>query len=193
MRVRRVGLAALLTALVLTLGTVAAAQTTAPQYSPDVPPETVIKKHPKKRTVRSSASFVSFTFLSDEAGSRFQCKIDKKPFHSCGSPDAGGVPDLVWVGFAKHKFRVRAIDVSGDVDASPAEYRFTVVRARKRPQGGGGTGCTAGYSPCIPPGSDVDCAGGGGNGPRYVQGPVTVTGSDPYGLDANNDGVGCET
>src|SRR5213076_1665016 len=52
--------------------------------------------------------------------------------------------------------------------------------------------CTPGYSPCIPPGSDVDCAGGGGDGPRYVQGPVRVTGSDPYDLDGNGDGVGCE-
>jgi hypothetical protein len=52
--------------------------------------------------------------------------------------------------------------------------------------------CTPGYSPCIAPGSDVDCAGGSGNGPRYVVGPVYVTGSDPYGLDADGDGVGCE-
>jgi hypothetical protein len=53
--------------------------------------------------------------------------------------------------------------------------------------------CTPGYSPCIPPGPDVDCAGGGGNGPRYVEGPIRVTGSDPYGLDGDNDGIGCET
>jgi hypothetical protein len=52
--------------------------------------------------------------------------------------------------------------------------------------------CTPGYSPCIPPGPDVDCAGGTGDGPRYVQGPVIVTGSDPYGLDRDGDGVGCE-
>lgn len=52
--------------------------------------------------------------------------------------------------------------------------------------------CTPGYSPCIPPGPDVDCAGGSGDGPRYVQGPVYVTGSDPYGLDRDGDGVGCE-
>jgi hypothetical protein len=50
-----------------------------------------------------------------------------------------------------------------------------------------------GYSPCIPPGPDVDCAGGTGDGPRYVEGPVTVTGSDPYGLDGDGDGVGCES
>jgi len=51
--------------------------------------------------------------------------------------------------------------------------------------------CTPGYDPCIPPGSDVDCAGGSGNGPRYV-GPTRVTGSDPYDLDRDNDGWGCE-
>lgn len=49
-----------------------------------------------------------------------------------------------------------------------------------------------GYSPCIAPGADVDCAGGSGNGPRYVDGPVSVGGSDPYDLDSDGDGVGCE-
>lgn len=48
-----------------------------------------------------------------------------------------------------------------------------------------------GYDPCITPGPDVDCAGGAGNGPRYT-GPVRVTGSDPYGLDSDGDGYGCE-
>lgn len=54
--------------------------------------------------------------------------------------------------------------------------------------------CTSGYSPCIPPGPDVDCAGGSGNGPRYVQGPIIVDHAfgDPYGLDRDGDGVGCE-
>lgn len=58
--------------------------------------------------------------------------------------------------------------------------------------GASGGGCTPGYSPCIAPGSDVDCEGGGGDGPRYVGGPVQVSGSDPYALDSNHDGVGCE-
>jgi hypothetical protein len=52
--------------------------------------------------------------------------------------------------------------------------------------------CTPGYSPCLPPASDYDCAGGSGNGPEYVYGTVKVTGSDPYGLDADGDGLGCE-
>jgi hypothetical protein len=49
-----------------------------------------------------------------------------------------------------------------------------------------------GYDPCIEPGDDVDCEGGSGDGPRYVAGPVDVSGSDPYGLDTDYDGVGCE-
>jgi resuscitation-promoting factor RpfB len=46
---------------------------------------------------------------------------------------------------------------------------------------------------CVPVASDVDCAGGSGNGPAYVRGPVTVIGSDIYDLDRDGDGVGCDT
>ena len=53
--------------------------------------------------------------------------------------------------------------------------------------------CHPSYTPCIPDeGTDVDCAGGSGNGPRYVNGPVDVHGTDEYRLDADSDGVGCE-
>jgi resuscitation-promoting factor RpfB len=53
-------------------------------------------------------------------------------------------------------------------------------------------GCDPNYSPCVPIASDVDCAGGSGNGPAYVEGPVTVIGSDIYDLDRDGDGIGCE-
>jgi hypothetical protein len=53
-------------------------------------------------------------------------------------------------------------------------------------------GCDPNYEPCVPIASDVDCAGGKGNGPAYVQGPVNVIGTDVYGLDADDDGIGCE-
>jgi hypothetical protein len=52
--------------------------------------------------------------------------------------------------------------------------------------------CSAGYKPCLPPASDYDCAGGSGNGPGYADGPIYVSGSDPYDLDADGDGVACE-
>ncbi len=52
--------------------------------------------------------------------------------------------------------------------------------------------CTPGYDPCLPPASDYDCAGGKGNGPKFVRGPVRVTGNDIYDLDRDHDGIGCE-
>jgi hypothetical protein len=56
------------------------------------------------------------------------------------------------------------------------------------------TNCTEGYSPCLPPASDYDCYGGSGNGPAYTDPGVVydVTGSDPYDLDSDSDGYGCE-
>ncbi len=55
-----------------------------------------------------------------------------------------------------------------------------------------GNNCNPNYTPCVPNASDVDCAGGSGNGPAYVQGPVRVIGNDVYDLDSDNDGIGCE-
>ena len=46
---------------------------------------------------------------------------------------------------------------------------------------------------CLDPtASDYDCAGGSGNGPKYVQDPVRVRPPDPFDLDADADGLGCE-
>ncbi len=45
---------------------------------------------------------------------------------------------------------------------------------------------------CVPIASDVDCAGGSGNGPAYVTGPVKVIGTDIYDLDRDGDGIGCD-
>ena len=47
--------------------------------------------------------------------------------------------------------------------------------------------CHPSYSPCLPITGDLNCGDLAGG-----QKPVTVTGSDPYGLDADDDGVGCE-
>jgi hypothetical protein len=52
--------------------------------------------------------------------------------------------------------------------------------------------CSPNYSGCVPIASDVDCAGGSGDGPAYVSGPVKVIGTDIYRLDADHDGFGCE-
>lgn len=52
--------------------------------------------------------------------------------------------------------------------------------------------CDPNYGGCVPVAPDVDCAGGSGNGPAYVAGPVTVVGEDVYDLDRDGDGTGCE-
>ena len=44
--------------------------------------------------------------------------------------------------------------------------------------------CTPGYKPCLPPRADYTC--------RDIKGSVLVTGSDPYLLDKDHDGVGCD-
>jgi hypothetical protein len=55
-------------------------------------------------------------------------------------------------------------------------------------------GCDSNYADaCVPIASDVDCAGGSGNGPAYVVGPVRIIGSDIYDLDRDGDGIACDS
>jgi hypothetical protein len=47
---------------------------------------------------------------------------------------------------------------------------------------------------CLDPDAvDYDCAGGSGDGPEYVEGPIRVRPPDPFDLDREGDGVGCES
>ena len=47
---------------------------------------------------------------------------------------------------------------------------------------------------CLDPdAADYDCAGGSGDGPEYVDGPVRVRPPDPFDLDREGDGWGCES
>lgn len=71
----------------------------------------------------------------------------------------------------------------------------TKVAARQAPAAASTStsNCDPNYSgACVPIASDVDCAGGSGNGPAYVAGPVRVVGTDIYHLDSNGNGIGCE-
>ena len=63
-----------------------------------------------------------------------------------------------------------------------------------RPAAAPASGCHPEYSgACLPPNSsDVDCASGSGNGPDYAEGPFQITGSDPYDLDRDGNGIACE-
>jgi len=95
---------------------------------------------------------------------------------------------------SKRKGTVVSQSPSGGTPAHPGRS-VSLVTAKPALSGGNGVKCTPGYSPCLPLGpSDYDCAGGSGNGPAYTEpGAVyTVSGSDPYDLDSDNDGSGCE-
>jgi CSLREA domain-containing protein len=83
------------------------------------PPETTIVKGAKRKIEATSATF---RFGSSEAGSRFECKLDRSPFRGCGSPER-----YRSLRPGRHVFRVRAIDAAGNVDATPARRRWRVV------------------------------------------------------------------
>jgi hypothetical protein len=63
------------------------------------------------------------------------------------------------------------------------------VQHQSAPSIGGGTGaCEPGYSPCLPRVGDLNC-----NEIPAAKKPVRVTGSDPYRLDADHNGIGCQS
>ncbi len=82
-------------------------------------PQTTITKEPSNRLEKPAAVY---KFRSDEPGSTFECKIDKKPFKSCTSPKR-----LKRLDEGSHSFKVRAIDEAGNVDKSADTDRFKVV------------------------------------------------------------------
>jgi hypothetical protein len=76
------------------------------------PPNTRLTASPSRRT---RAHRARFRFASTEAGSRFQCKLDRRRWTACRSPRA-----YVRLKRGVHVFRVRARDAAGNTDPSPA-------------------------------------------------------------------------
>jgi hypothetical protein len=84
------------------------------------PPETTISGGPRGKIHSRTAKF---RFVSSEAGSTFQCKLDRKPFKTCRSPKK-----YTRLKPGRHVFKVRAIDAAGNVDPTAAKRAFTVLR-----------------------------------------------------------------
>jgi len=82
------------------------------------PETTIVKKKVKGHTVK-------FRFVSSEANSTFQCRLDKKKFKPCRSPKK-----YKRLKPGKHVFEVRAIDAAGNRDKTPATRKFRVLRRR---------------------------------------------------------------
>ena len=91
-----------------------------PPTSPDRRrPRTRMLKQPRKVRVGRLAGF---SFTSNEAGSSFQCSLDRARFELCRSPKRYRFSKP-----GKHLFRVRAVDPVGNVDRTPVRRRFEVV------------------------------------------------------------------
>ena len=78
-------------------------------------PETTIDSGPKKKTTKKKAKL---KFSANEPAT-FVCKLDKKDFQPCGSPSKFKAKK-----FAKHKVLVRAVDLAGNVDPTPAKRKW---------------------------------------------------------------------
>ena len=79
--------------------------------------------------------------------------------------------------------------IKGDREYHRYGFHCHTGRLSRSSAGGNstGAGCQPGYSPCLPRVADLNCS----DIPASKK-PVRVTGSDPYRLDADGDGYGCE-
>lgn len=82
------------------------------------PPETSIASGPPAATQSRTATF---SFASSETPATFACSLDGGAFIACASPKTyDGLSD------GSHVFAVRATDLAGNTDASPASYSWQV-------------------------------------------------------------------
>jgi hypothetical protein len=85
-----------------------------------IPPQTSFTSGPGSRTTDRTPTF---GFSSSEGGGNFYCKLDGGAFRLCVSPKT-----TKRLAYGRHGFYVKALDISGNVDASAAAYSFKVVK-----------------------------------------------------------------
>jgi hypothetical protein len=99
------------------------AQGTAPQPpSSPVAPTTRIVKHPQKLVRSRGRPLLVFLFASSEANATFLCEVDRSRYRSCHRRFVRRY------GTGPHVLRVKARSPAGVLDATPAVFRFRVVR-----------------------------------------------------------------
>jgi hypothetical protein len=84
-------------------------------------PGTAIASGPSGTTTSTMASF---GFSATESGSTFQCSLDTGAWGACTSPKAYSS-----LAVGSHTFSVKATDVAGNADATPATRSWTVQEA----------------------------------------------------------------
>ena len=69
-----------------------------------------------------------FEFWSNEAGSTFECRLDDQPFGACTSPTTYSNLAL-----GRHLFEVRATDLVGNTDPTPARWVWNILASGAPP------------------------------------------------------------
>lgn len=70
----------------------------------------------------------TFTFSSDQSSATFECALDGAAFTDCESP-----VELTDLELGEHTFEVRAVDLNGLADSSPASHTWTVAEPAPPP------------------------------------------------------------
>jgi hypothetical protein len=95
-------------------------------------PNTTIDSAPP---VLSPGSSATVTFSASESGATFECRLDGGAWAACASPKT-----YTGLSLAQHTVDVRATDVAGNVDASPASANWTSITLPGDGSGSGGSG-----------------------------------------------------
>jgi hypothetical protein len=92
-----------------------------------VPPRTFVAAGPPRNTRTRRDLFPAvFRFGSDDKSSTFLCSFDSARFRVCPKIFRRRVKP------GRHVVRVKAVDAAGNVDPTPARYRFRVRRVGSR-------------------------------------------------------------
>jgi hypothetical protein len=94
-----------------------------PTADGDRAPQTTLRRKPQKR---SRDRTPTFRFAASEAGSHFECRLDRRRFRSCASPFTARR-----LSFGAHRFQVRAVGHDGATDSTPATYRFRILAPQR--------------------------------------------------------------
>lgn len=86
-------------------------------------PNTFLRVRPRKTVrTRTRRARVVFAFRSNEEDADFVCRTNRGLFRFCQPRQ------VMRLGAGQHTFRVKAVDLAGNTDASPAVYRFRIKR-----------------------------------------------------------------
>lgn len=208
LRTRASGFVALgLAALLTTGGGVASASSTRTDDVTASTPQTLVGTSSTAESSRPSAKPTTFDTATEDIAIPFEQTTVDDPARDQGTTA------VVTAGVAGLKvitYKITLVDgvethreIASEVVQTAPIAEVTAVGSRVPPpvappapvplvQQGAGS-CDSNYTgACVPISSDVDCDGGGGNGPAYVRGPVQIVGSDIYDLDRDGDGIACD-